>query len=219
MSANTLPNQQPDIIFAGLLPFSSTDWPDKLTATVFTQGCPLDCRYCHNPALKHIGQSGNVTLEEIETLLVQRKGLLDGLVISGGEPLLHRGLSQTIARVHALGFPVGLHTSGYSPKRLAKLLAHNESRPDWIGLDVKGLPEDLPEITGCTVSIARRMWESLEIVAKSGIDIQVRTTVWPNSPVSHALETMQAKVTALGLPPLAIQVARNVDRWGYYIES
>lgn len=105
---------------AGGIPFSTCDWPGKLTITAFVQDCPLRCRYCHNPALQPFGNGdGDQGFEEVLDLLHARRGLIDALVISGGEPLAVPGLADAIRRTHAAGFPVGLHTSGYSPARLA----------------------------------------------------------------------------------------------------
>lgn len=220
MSASTSRNHPPpevDLPIAGLIPFSASDWPGKLTATVFTPGCPLRCTYCHNPELQALGQPGDVAFSEVLALLQHRRGLLDALVISGGEPTVHRSLPDAIEAVHDLGFPVGLHTCGYAPRRVAALLARAETRPDWIGLDVKALPEDLPVITGCTPRVAGFMWDCLEMVAESGVDVQVRTTVWQDSVVSRSLDELRERVAALGLPPLVVQVARNVDQRGYYV--
>lgn len=156
--ANALP-------IAGIIPFSATDWPGKLTATVFVQGCPLACVYCHNSALQAFAPQGGAAIastqeiagdgigdrklfRDVMDLLRGRHGLLDGLVISGGEPLSSPALPAAIAAAHAEGFQVGLHTSGYAPARLRKLLADDSTRPEWIGLDVKALPEHLPEVAG-----------------------------------------------------------------------
>ena len=149
MSASTSAKPTHDLPVAGIIPFSATDWPGKLTATAFTQGCPLKCVYCHNPSLQEF-TSGAHNFAEVLELLDARRGLLDGLVISGGEPTASPGLAEAIAATHQMGFRVGLHTCGYAPNRLAKLLADPATTPDWIGFDVKGLPQDMPSATGCT---------------------------------------------------------------------
>ena len=211
MSAST---STPDLPVAGLLPFSATDWPGRLTATVFTPGCPLACRYCHNPALRDF-RSGVVSFSGVLELLDVRRGLLDALVISGGEPTAHRGLRAAVAATHDLGFPVGLHTSGYSPTRLAALLSDPATCPDWIGLDVKGLPDSVPGVVGCTPATARRMWESLAVVTAAGVDVQVRTTVWRGSVLERQLPELRARVRAHG-HELVVQYARGVDADGHY---
>lgn len=125
-----------DFRIAGIIPFSATDWPGKLTATAFTQGCPWRCRYCHNPALQGFS-AGTQSLQAFLELLGKRKGLLDGAVISGGEPTAQRGLGAAIAAIHDAGFPVGLHTCGYLPGRLAALLDDAATRPEWMVLSPK----------------------------------------------------------------------------------
>ena len=102
---------------AGIIPFSATDWPGKLTCTIFTQGCMWTCTYCHNPTLQPI-TPGEHAFTAVVDLLGQRRGLIDALVISGGEPTLHHGLGDAIAATQRSGFPVGLHTCGYAPGRL-----------------------------------------------------------------------------------------------------
>jgi len=200
----------PDLPLAGIIPFSATDWPGRLVATAFTQGCPLACRYCHNPTLRPVGP-GQVPFSAALQLLDARRGLLDALVISGGEPTMHPGLGAAITAAHALGFPVGLHTSGYSPTRLAALLDTPTTRPDWIGLDIKGLPAAAADVTGCTPAVAARMWETLTLVRDSGLDVQVRTTVWPGSRLENELPLLRARV-----PGLVVQYARGVDSSGRY---
>lgn len=210
----------PSLPVAGVIPFSTCDWPGKLTITAFVQGCPLRCRYCHNPALQPLsGSGGDQGFEEVLDLLLARRGLIDALVISGGEPLAVPGLAGAIRRTHAAGFPVGLHTSGYSPARLRRLLADPDTRPDWIGLDVKGLPGDLPAVAGVTPAVAHRMWQSLDIAADTahahGMGLQLRTTSWPGSAVEGHLPELKAAARARGCE-LVVQAARGCDAEGYY---
>ncbi|MDY5588947.1 MAG: anaerobic ribonucleoside-triphosphate reductase activating protein [Arcanobacterium sp.] len=206
---------------AGIIPFSATDWPGKLTATAFVQGCPWRCVYCHNFQLQPFGE-GEATFEELLELMRSRRGLLDGAVISGGEPTAQQELGAAIAALHAEGFPVGLHTCGYQPKRLEKLLADPATRPEWIGIDVKGLPEDMPAVVGGTLARAYAAWESLDLAtaaARRGeIDIEVRTTIWPGSTLAAHLPAVTERVEALGFP-LVVHQAHGVDRDGHYIEN
>lgn len=214
------------LALAGLIPFSATDWPGKLTATVFTQGCPLRCAYCHNAQLQEfpvMGGSERAAGEERPTfsdaleLMTQRRSMLDGLVISGGEPLAAAGLPAAIAATKSAGFPVGLHTSGYAPARLHALLAQDETRPDWIGLDVKALPRHAAAVTGLVPRAAERMWDSLRVATSTakehGVQLQMRTTLWPGSVIEEHLEELQAEVAKLGYE-LHLQWARNVDEAG-----
>lgn len=209
----------PDLPLAGVIPFSATDWPGMLTVTAFTQGCPWRCVYCHNPTLQEL-HAGTHTFADAVEVLCKRAGLIDGLVISGGEPTIHRTLGSAIAAVHRLGWPVGVHTCGYLPSRLRQLLADPLTRPDWIGLDVKALRDDLPTVTGCSPRGAAAAWDSLDVVVDcaktTGMGLQVRTTVWPGSVVEAGLDRMRQLVSAYGYE-LVVQWARDVDSCGNYL--
>lgn len=97
---------------AGLVKLSTTDWPGKLVAVVFLQGFPWRCTYCHNPALLDAKSTGAITWQEVLYFLGRRRGLLDGVVFSGGEPLLSPTLPKAMQDMAALGFEIGLHTGG-----------------------------------------------------------------------------------------------------------
>lgn len=196
---------------AGIIPFSATDWPGQLTITAFTQGCPLACRYCHNPSLQPIVPAQ--PFSDVLNLLEKRRGLIDALVISGGEPIIHPGLGAAIAMAHDLGFPVGLHTSGYRPSAIAALLATPETTPDWVGLDVKALPMECQELFGMSARSARGCWESLDLLTHAEVETQVRTTVWPR--LAEKLPALAGRVASFG-HVLVVQQARGVDGDGWF---
>lgn len=210
-----------ELQIAGIIPFSATDWPGKLTATAFVQGCPWRCVYCHNFQLQPFGP-GEASLTDLLELMRSRRGLLDGVVISGGEPTAQLALGKAIAALHAEGFPVGLHTCGYQPARLAALLADPATRPEWIGIDVKGLPADMPAVVGGTLARAQAAWEALEIATaaarRGDIDIEVRTTIWPGSTLEQHLPQVEQRVKELGFP-LVVHQARGVDANGRYLDN
>lgn len=211
-----------DLPIAGIIPFSPTDWPGHLVATAFTQGCPLTCRYCHNPSLQQVCP-GTARISDVLDLLEQRRGLLDGAVISGGEPLMHSGSSSSglavaIARVHEAGFLVGLHTSGYAPARLARLLSDPACVPDWVGLDIKALPADFPLVSRGSARVAAGAWECLEMLLHARVEVTVRTTLWPGSVLEKHLPELKAQVARYGLP-LTVQWARGVDKAGFFLNT
>ncbi|WP_080793362.1 anaerobic ribonucleoside-triphosphate reductase activating protein [Corynebacterium pacaense] len=205
-----------DLPLAGIIPFSATDWPGRLTVSVFTQGCPWRCVYCHNPGLQEFGE-GESTMSRALELMERRRQLIDALVITGGEPLAHAALPAAIAAAHDHGFSVGLHTCGYAPRRMRGLLETADTRPDWIGLDIKGLPGDMPGVAGCTPRAALAAWETLDIIGSSGVAVQVRTTVWPGGIVDRHLSRLRAEVAERG-HELVIQNARGVDSYGNYLQ-
>ncbi|KAA5604518.1 anaerobic ribonucleoside-triphosphate reductase activating protein [Roseospira marina] len=190
----------------GLARFSTVDWPDRLTATVFLRGCPWRCPYCHNPDLLTAhppDDAKDVAWSDILAFLDSRRGLLDGVVFSGGEPTAQRGLSDAIDAVRALGFAVGLHTGGPWPERLATALP----RLDWVGFDVKAPFDDYAAVTGVPGSgVAAR--DSLRRLIASGVSFEARTTVHPALLDAAALDRLAADLAAMGVRDIVLQHAR-----------
>lgn len=203
----------PELPVAGIIPFSATDWPGQLTITVFTQGCPLRCLYCHNPTLQPF-KPGSCSFEDALILADSRRLLIDALVISGGEPTAVPGLAEAIRLGHERGFPVGLHTCGYRPQIIAELLASPLTTPDWVGLDVKALPEHMVAVTGCSPRITTTVWDSLRLLTDAGVKLQVRTTLWPGSVIEQHLDQLRSQVANYG-HQLVVQNATGVDNRGY----
>ena len=156
----------------GLTPFTTIDFPGRLAAVVWCQGCPWRCRYCHNGHLLSRDVSPALAWGEVLAFLRQRRGLLDAVVFSGGEPTLQKSLDGAMRDIRQLGFDIGLHTAGCYPDRLASLLPF----VDWVGLDIKSLPENYAGITGVPGS-GEKAWRSLEAVLASGVSYEVRVTV------------------------------------------
>jgi pyruvate formate lyase activating enzyme len=191
---------------AGLVPLSSCDWPGKLVATAFLQGCPWRCMYCHNAAILDPRAPGQVPWHDVLDLLDRRHGLLDGLVFSGGEPTRQTGLPDAAREVRAAGFGVGLHTAGAYPRRLAAVLPH----VDWVGLDIKApahLYRAITRVGGPTTS-ADAAFASLRIALDSGVDLQVRTTVDPTVLHDDEVAELGAALRDLGVRDHVLQEAR-----------
>ena len=112
---------------SGLTRMTSIDFPGQLAAVVFCQGCPWRCGYCHNPELLDASAGGAIAWESVLAFLHGRRGLLDGVVFSGGEPLAQSALPQALAQVRAMGFATALHTGGMYPDRLAAVLLDLDS--------------------------------------------------------------------------------------------
>lgn len=159
---------------AGLVPLTTTDFPGRLAAAIFCQGCPWNCGYCQNPHLIPAAGEDRIEWPEIRAFLGRRQGLLDGVVFSGGEPTAQRSLAAAMREVRALGFEVGLHTGGAYPEKLRRLLP----LCDWVGLDVKAARGDYEKVTGVPGS-GERAYESLEYLLASGVSYEVRTTAHP----------------------------------------
>lgn len=191
----------------GLTPLSTVDWPGQLAAVVFMQGCPWRCDYCHNNDLQPACAQGRVPWAQVEALLGQRRGLLDGVVFSGGEPTAQPELAAAVRRVRELGFACALHTAGVYPRRIAECLPEL----DWIALDIKALPEHYEAITGVPGS-AERATESLRLVIASGKAFECRTTVdWALLP-PRDLVRLGEWLAGLGVREFAVQIARPVGQ-------
>jgi pyruvate formate lyase activating enzyme len=177
----------------GLTPLTTIDYPHSLSAVVFCQGCPLRCRYCHNPNLLPRQGDGLLPWRDILAFLNHRRGLLDAVVFSGGEPTQQLSLSDAIDDVRAMGFKVGLHTAGIYPHRLAGLLG----KLDWVGLDIKALPQDYEHLTGMPGS-GRLAWQSARLLIESGLPHEMRTTVHPRLMSSKQQQRLLKRLHELG---------------------
>jgi len=174
---------------------STADWPGKLAAVVFCQGCAWNCPYCHNAALRPAGAPAERTWPEVLRWLETRRGLLEAVVFSGGEPLLQPELAQAMRQVRALGFEVGLHSSGMDPQALALTLPH----ADWIGLDLKAPRAAYGRITGVAAGGggAEAAWASLNLLRASGVSFELRTTWHPALLSGEDLLALAQELSAL----------------------
>lgn len=188
---------------AGLVALTSHDYPDHLAAVLFCQGCPWSCGYCHNPHL--IPARGNVTHDwlDIMRFLESRRGLLDGVVFSGGEPLYQNGLEAAASTIRDMGFAVGLHTGGAYPERLSRLLP----LLDWIGMDVKAEFSDYDRVTGASGS-GERASRALGYLLDSGIDYEIRTTVHPLVFSRDSLQRLAKDLAVRGVRRYVLQEFR-----------
>jgi pyruvate formate lyase activating enzyme len=192
-----------DLQIAGLERFSTVDWPGKLVATVFAQGCPWKCTYCHNIGMQPTRVEGVLPWSAVVSHLASRVGQLDGVVFSGGEPTRQPALIHAMQQSSALGFGVGLHSAGAYPGRLAEALRYSQ----WLGLDIKATPEGYEDITGTAASGAKA-WESLEIAIEWGGDLQVRLTVDPTTHTRDEVWEVVRRVQEMGGPRPLLQEAR-----------
>ncbi len=204
ISATTPGVSADDLQIAGLTALSTCDWPDKLVATVFLQGCPLACTYCHNPGLIDPRRPGVVPWQQVRDLLARRAGLLDGVVFSGGEPTRQAGLAAAMHEVRATGFAVGLHTAGVYPRRFAQVLP----LCDWVGLDLKAPTHLYGAVTGLAAA-ADGAWACLDLAVTSSVDLQVRTTVDPTVMTDDDVAGLAAVVRARGVREHVLQRVRT----------
>ena len=131
----------------GLQKLAMVDYPGKLAATVFTGGCNLRCPFCHNALLvTRLAETPEIPEQEVLDFLASRRGLLDGVVLTGGEPLLQPDAADFLRKVRELGFAVKLDTNGCDPARLAEIL--NQGLVDYVAMDVKNAPARYAETVG-----------------------------------------------------------------------
>ena len=204
MTASPLPAVPRELRVGGLTPLTTVDYPGELAAVVFCQGCPWRCRYCHNAHLLPPRAPGLIPWSEVGDFLQRRRGLLDAVVFSGGEPTLQPVLGAAMRDARALGFKIGLHSSGAYPVRLKALLP----LLDWVGLDIKALPADYPAITGVPRS-GERAWASLALLLAAGIPLQVRTTPMPGRDDPADLRRLGERLAALGVRDHRVQRCRT----------
>jgi len=154
----------------GLTRCSATDYPGRLAAVVYCQGCAWRCGYCHNPELRPTRSDAEIPWPAVLAFLERRRGLLDAVVFSGGEPTQQSGLAAAMREVKAMGFLVGLHTAGIVPRRLAEVLP----LVDWVAMDVKAGFDEHERLT-CVPGSGARARASLELLRASGVAREVHT--------------------------------------------
>lgn len=160
----------------GLNSFSLSDFPGHVAAVVFTQGCNFRCPYCHNGSLIPMDPptSTLIPLEEVFRFLDMRRGQLNGVVVSGGEPTLQPDISLFFNGIRSMGYQIKLDTNGSRPEVLAGLLL--EGLVDFIAMDIKAPFALYDRLTGVCAP-KERLEESIALIAQSGIDHEFRTTV------------------------------------------
>jgi pyruvate formate lyase activating enzyme len=158
-------------------PLSLSDFPGRLATTVFTVGCNFACPYCHNPELVTATEDApQLTEEAFFSFLERRRGKLNGVCITGGEPTLHADLAGFVDRIRALGYAVKLDTNGSNPVMLGNLLETNSL--DYVAMDVKAPASRYSDVTGSPFALALAE-DSIRLLAGSDTVHEYRTTILP----------------------------------------
>ncbi|MBQ1186498.1 MAG: anaerobic ribonucleoside-triphosphate reductase activating protein [Clostridia bacterium] len=160
---------------SGFQKMTLLDFPGKVAATVFTYGCNLRCPFCHNASLVVGKNDVTFTEDEILSYLSKRQGLLDGVCITGGEPLLQAGITDFIKKIKELGYAVKLDTNGCYPEKLKEVV--NAGLVDYVAMDIKNCPEKYAETVGIKDFDFSPIKESIEFLIGSGLDFEFRTTI------------------------------------------
>lgn len=159
----------------GLQKISLIDYPGQISAIVFTQGCNFRCPYCHNPELVDPAQYGPIlSEEEVISFLEKRRGKLDAVTVTGGEPTLQPDLDRFLQEIKGMGYLTKIDTNGSNPDVLERLIRGR--LVDYLAMDVKGPLQKYERIANVKVKTAK-IRRSIELIASSGIEHEFRTTV------------------------------------------
>lgn len=168
------------MLIGGFQKLTLIDYPGKVATVVFTIGCNFRCSFCHNPELispsLEMVKIGQENEEAFFAFLKKRRGLLDGVCVTGGEPTVQRDLIPFLGRVKKMGFLVKLDTNGLRPEALREVL--QQKLVDYIAMDVKHAPKKYALAMGAEIDM-EKIKESVEIIKKSGLPYEFRTTVVP----------------------------------------
>ncbi len=191
---------------AGLIPFTTIDFPGKLAAVIFLQGCPLRCPFCHNRALQIEGTPTDIGWPEIDVFLANRRRQLDGIVLSGGEPLKNPQVLDLITQIKNQGYQVGVHTSGVYPDILERALPSL----DWVGLDIKAPWDKYALLTG-RGQVAPLVQKSLDLLLQSGKAFETRTTCDPRYLSRADIATIGRDLSGRGVRCYVLQKYRTFE--------
>jgi pyruvate formate lyase activating enzyme len=159
----------------GLQKFSLIDYPGRISAIVFTQGCNFRCPYCHNPELVDPTQYGPILSEaEVISFLEKRRGKLDAVTLTGGEPTLQPDIDRFLQTLKKMGYLIKVDTNGSKPDVLERLI--QGGLVDYLAMDVKGPLHKYRQIAGAEVQF-RKIRKSIALITNSGIDHEFRTTI------------------------------------------
>lgn len=188
--------------------FSMVDWPAKIAAVVFLQGCPWRCPFCYNQSLQNLNAETEATWQNLVNLLEHRRGMLDGVVFSGGEPLMQKNLPLAMEIVKNMGFEIGMHSGGYNPEALVKVLPYLS----WVGFDIKAPLESerYKRATGGFADV-EKVKESLKLLLESKINFECRTTCDPRILAPDDIYKIADTLSAHGVKEYYIQKYRPIE--------
>ena len=161
--------------FAGMQSLTLLDFPGKVACILFVRGCNLRCPFCHNASLVRPGAENAILDADVLSFLKKRQGLLDGVVISGGEPLMYPELLPFLHKVRALGYAIKVDTNGTNPALLKKLVEENLA--DYVAMDLKNSPAFYSATCGLPKAPIGAIDQSREYLMTGAVDYEFRTTV------------------------------------------
>ena len=161
---------------SGIQKLTLLDYPGKVACTLFTAGCNFRCPFCHNAGLVLPDrlEEASITEDEVMSFLKKRAGMLDGVAITGGEPLLHTDMPEFLEKIKNLGYKIKLDTNGSNPKLLKEIV--NVGLVDRVAMDIKNAPSEYNKTAGCSVDM-EKIEESKDFLLTGTCDYEFRTTV------------------------------------------
>ena len=162
--------------FYGMQKMTLLDYPGYVACTLFTGGCNFRCPFCHNALLVlDLDENYTITEEEVLAFLKKRQGLLDGVCVTGGEPLINKDIGDFLSKVKELGFKIKLDTNGTNPALLKELVSQN--LVDYVAVDIKNSPEKYAETVGLKSFDMSSINETVNFLMTGSVDYEFRTTV------------------------------------------
>lgn len=166
------------MLIKGFQKLTLLDYPGKTACTVFTGGCNYRCPFCHNAGLVTKMDTEIIPESEVFGHLKKRQGILDGVAISGGEPLLQGDIEEFLATIKELGYQIKLDTNGSFPEKLKAII--DKGLCDYVAMDIKNSKERYPETIGIDKFDISLMEKSVDILMSSDVEFELRTTVTKN---------------------------------------
>lgn len=207
-----------------ITPFTTVDFPDHLAAIAWFSGCNLRCQYCYNPDI--VLCSGRLTVEDFQNFLITRQGLLDGVVLSGGEPLRYASIQAMAQWIKSQNFALKIDTNGTYPQVLKRML--DEDLVDTVALDFKALRHQWENVTGRWEGYYDHFEQTLRVLIKAKIRYEVRMTLHPSLISPDDLDHMVQYLRDQGYcSPIYVQRYRHyptlgemedvpIDQWEQY---
>ncbi len=196
--------------FRGFLPQSFSDYRGKIAAVFFTGGCNFRCRFCYNRQLvEGFTSLPSIGTDEALRFLVPRKGFLDAVVITGGEPTLHDWLPDFIRKVRTEGFLVGLDTNGTNPRMVESLLSNGDL--DRIAADYKAPRGRYSSVTRAAPAVGDLVFETMVLLARLAEEYEVRLTLHPDLQSEDDIRIMAGELRTAGIRKIALQQFKPWD--------
>lgn len=196
-------------IFSGIQGFTTIDDPGFLSGILFTGGCNFRCSYCHNPNFVFPENIEFLPREKITSFLTKRKDLLESITICGGEPTMHRKLVEWITYIKSFGYRVKLDTNGSNPKMITELIS--KKCVDFFAIDYKAPIADYSTITETNIN-QKNIQETIEIIVKSGVDYELRSTIHPDLHSDLMIRNMINEVSELQVNSYYLQHFIQVEK-------